>query len=112
MSGSQITVPSAGKWKEFAEREDGEEVVPEPSADHAKKKIWVSEAMISFSVYRHVYTFCGPYPYVEAVSKPANDIFPMHVTCGPMIFESTPYNFGYFKNPSKLFRSTPYTAHN
>jgi hypothetical protein len=67
--------------------------------------------MIPFSVNKRVYAFCGPYPDVEAVSQPVNDIFPLHVTCGPRIFESTPYNFGYFKNPSKIFRSAPYTAH-
>jgi hypothetical protein len=111
MSGDQITVPSVGKWKEFIIREDGEEVVLEPRGDHEKKKIWVSQVMIPFSVNRYVYTFCGPYPYVEVVSKPVNDIFPMHITCGPRIFESTPYNFGYFKNPSKLFRSARYIAH-
>jgi hypothetical protein len=28
-----------------------------------------------------------------------------------MLPVSRPYNFGYFKNPNKLFRSAPYTAH-
>jgi hypothetical protein len=92
MSEEQIVVPSAGKWKEFTVRDDGEELVPEPSGDQAKKKIWVSHVMISFYVNKHVYALCGPYPDAEAVSKPINDIFPMHVTCGPRIFESTPYN--------------------
>jgi hypothetical protein len=31
---------SAGKWKEFIVREDGEEVVPEPRGDQERKKIW------------------------------------------------------------------------
>jgi hypothetical protein len=33
-------IPFAGKWKEFSIREDGEEIVPEPVGDEAKKKIW------------------------------------------------------------------------
>jgi hypothetical protein len=40
-----------------------------------------------------------------------NGIFPKYVTCGRRIFEADPYHFGYFKNPIKLFRSAPYTAH-
>jgi hypothetical protein len=63
--------------------------------------------MIPFSVNRHVYAFCGPYPDAEAVSKPVNDIFPLHVTCGPRIFETTPYNFGYFKTLKNCFDLPP-----
>jgi hypothetical protein len=32
-------VPFAGKWKELLQREDGEEVVPDPVGDEATKKI-------------------------------------------------------------------------
>jgi hypothetical protein len=39
MSGDQIVVPSAGKWKEFIVWGDGEELVPEPSGDQERKKI-------------------------------------------------------------------------
>jgi hypothetical protein len=67
--------------------------------------------MIPFSMKKNVHSFCGPYPDAESVSKEVNDIFPNYVTCGPRIFETTPYHFGYFKNPIKLFRSAPYTAH-
>jgi hypothetical protein len=67
--------------------------------------------MIHFSESRSVYSFCGPYPDNEALSKPINDIFPLHVTCEPRIFNTNPYSFGYFKNPNKLFRSAPYTTH-
>jgi hypothetical protein len=81
-----LVVPFAGKWKEFIMHDDGEEIVPEPVGDEAKKKIWVSQVMIPFSVNMNVYAFCGPYPDAEAVSKPVNDIFPMYVTCGPRIF--------------------------
>jgi hypothetical protein len=111
MCEEQVEVPFPGKWKEFMVRDDGEEVVPEPQGDQSKKKIWVSQVMIPFSVYRYVYAFCGPFPDAEALSKHVNDIFPLHVTCEPRIFETTPYNFGYFKNPNKLFRSASYIAH-
>jgi hypothetical protein len=40
LSKEQIVMSSAGKWKEFIVREDGEEVVPEPRGDQERKKIW------------------------------------------------------------------------
>jgi hypothetical protein len=95
----------------FTVRNDGEKVVPEPHRDQSKKDIWASQVMIPFSVARSVYAFCGTFPDKEALSKHVNDIFPLHVTCEPRIFNTNPYNFGYFKNPNKLFRSAPYTAH-
>ncbi|KAK2402644.1 hypothetical protein QL285_052145 [Trifolium repens] len=104
-------IPFAGKWKEFLIREDGEEIIPETVGDEEKKKIWTSQVMIPFSVRKNTYAFCGPYPHVESLSEEVKKIFPNYVTCGPRIFETTPYHFGYFKNPAKLFRSTPYTAH-
>jgi hypothetical protein len=108
--GQPLVVPFAGKWKDFLISEDGEEMVPEPAGDESKK-IWVSQVMIPFSVNRNVYAFCGPYPDAESISQPVNEIFPMYVTCGPRLLESTPYNFGYLENPTKLFRSAPYIAH-
>jgi hypothetical protein len=62
-------VPFAGKWKEFLERDDGEEIVPEPVGDEATKKIWTSQVMIPFSVRKNVYAFCGPYLDAEIYSK-------------------------------------------
>jgi hypothetical protein len=96
-------VPFAGKWKEFLFREDGEEIIPEPTRNETTKKIWTAQIMIPFSMKKNVHSFCGPYPDAKSVSKEVNDIFPNFVTCGPRIFEVAPYHFGYFKNPIKLF---------
>ncbi|WJX77585.1 hypothetical protein P8452_60878 [Trifolium repens] len=105
-------IPTAGKWKDLRILEDGEEVVPEPSGTEAERKIWNSQLMIPFSIKKYDYAFCGPYPtHSETVSKEVNDIFPLHATCEPRIFSSTPYNFGYMKNALKIFRAAPYTAH-
>ena len=97
-------VPFAGKWKELLEREDGEEVVPEPMGSEPERQIWTAQIMIPFSVKKDTYAFCGPYPpRVEILSRVVNELFPKYVTCGPRIFETDPYHFGYFKNPIKLF---------
>jgi hypothetical protein len=111
-SNLDFDIPTAGKWKDLRILEDGEEVVPEPSGTEAERKIWNNQLMIPFSIKKCDYAFCGPYPtHSETVSKEVNDIFPLHVTCGPRIFDSTPYNFGYLKNALKIFRAAPYTAH-
>ncbi|WJX67184.1 hypothetical protein P8452_51676 [Trifolium repens] len=111
-SNLDFDVPTAGKWKDLRVLEDGEEVVPEPSGTEAERKIWNTQLMISFSIKKEDYAFCGPYPTrAEVISKEVSDIFPLHVTCGPRIFSSTPYNFGYMKNALKSFRAAPYTAH-
>ncbi|KAK2395775.1 hypothetical protein QL285_057480 [Trifolium repens] len=104
-------VPFAGRWKEPTEHDDGEEIVSEPVGDEAAKKIWTSQVMIPFSIRKNVYAFCGPYPGAEITSSDVAKFFPKYVTCGLRIFETDPYHFGYFKNPLKLFRSAPYTAH-
>jgi hypothetical protein len=104
MAGNQIQeVPFAGKWKKFLFRDDGEEIIPEPAGNEATKKIWTSQIMIPFSIKKNIHSFYGPYPDTESVSKEVNDIFPNYVTCGPRIFEVTPYHFRYFKNAIKLF---------
>jgi hypothetical protein len=111
-SNQTFEAPSAGKWKDLLIRKDGEEIVPEPVGSEPEKKIWTTQLMIPFSVKKDTYAFCGPYPpRAEILSKEVNDIFPKYVTCGPRIFEIDPYHFGYLKNPIKLFRSAPYTAH-
>jgi hypothetical protein len=105
-------VPSAGKWKDLLIREDGEEVVPEPVGSEPERQIWTAQIMIPFSVKKDTYAFCGPYPpRAKILSRVVNELFPKNVTCGPRIFETDPYHFGYFKNPIKLFRAAPYTAH-
>jgi hypothetical protein len=68
MSEEQAEIPFVGKWKDFTVRNDGEEAVPEPHGDQSKKKMWVSQVMIPFSVSRSIYAFCGPYPDAEALS--------------------------------------------
>ncbi|KAK2382418.1 hypothetical protein QL285_069954 [Trifolium repens] len=93
------------------ERDDGEDIVSEPVGDEATKKIWTSQVMIPFSMRKNVHAFCGPYPGAEITSSDIAKNFPKYVTCGPRIFETDPYHFGYYKNPIKLFRSAPYTAH-
>ncbi|KAK2449848.1 hypothetical protein QL285_009003 [Trifolium repens] len=111
-SNLDFNVPTAGKWKDLRVLEDGEEVVPEPSGTEAESKIWNTQLMIPFSIKKEDYAFCGPYPTrAEVISKEVSDIFPLHVTCEPRIFSSTPYNFGYMKNALKIFRAAPYTAH-
>jgi hypothetical protein len=111
-SNQDYEVPTAGKWKDLMMLEDGEEVVPEPSGSEAERKVWTAQLMIPFFVKKDHYAFCGPYPpHSEVISKEVNDLFPKYVTCGPRIFESDPYNFGYLKNSIKLFRAAPYTAH-
>ncbi|KAK2361529.1 Aminotransferase, plant mobile domain family protein [Trifolium repens] len=112
MASNHGEIPTAGKWKDLMILEDGEEVVPEPSGSEAERKIWTAQLMIPFSVKKDDYAFCGPYPpHSEVISKEVNDLFPKYVTCGPRIFESEPYNFGYLENSIKLFRAAPYTAH-
>jgi hypothetical protein len=92
--------------------EDGEEVIPEPVGSEPERKIWTAQLMIPFSLKKDTYAFCGPYPpRTEVLSKEVNGLFPKYVTCGPRIFEVDPYNFGYLKNPIKVFRVAPYTAH-
>jgi hypothetical protein len=111
-SNQDYEVPIAGKWKDLMVLEDGEEVIPEPTGTEAERKVWNAQLMIPFSVKKVDYAFCGPYPpHSETISKEVNAIFPLHVTCGPRVFESDPYNFGYLKNSLKLFRAAPYTAH-
>jgi hypothetical protein len=111
-SNVDFEIPTAGKWKDLRVLEDGEEVIPEPSGTEAERKIWASQLMIPFSLKKDAHAFCGPYPsHSETTSKEVNAIFPLHVTCGPRIFESNPYNFGYLKNALKIFRAAPYTAH-
>ncbi|WJX45812.1 hypothetical protein P8452_32665 [Trifolium repens] len=111
-SNMDFEIPSAGKWKDLLILEDGEEVVPEPAGFEPERKIWTTQLMIPFSVQKNDYAFCGPYPpHSEVISKEVNDLFPLHVTCGPRIFESNPYNFGYLKNSLKLFRAAPDVAH-
>jgi hypothetical protein len=83
-SNQDYEVPIAGKWKDLMVLEDGEEVVPEPTGAEAETKVWNAQLMIPF---------------------------PLHVTFGPKVFESDPYNFGYLKNSLKLFRTARYTAH-
>jgi hypothetical protein len=108
-SNQDYEVPIAGKWKDLRVLDDGEEVVPEPSGIEAEGKVWNTQLMIPFSVKKVDYAFCGPYPpHSEIISKEVNNIFPLHVTCGPRIFESGPYNLGYLKNSIKLFRAAPY----
>jgi hypothetical protein len=70
-------VPTAGKWKDFLIREDGEEIVPEPVGSEAERKIWTAQVMIPFFVKKDTYAFCGPYqPQAEIVSNEVNGIFP------------------------------------
>jgi hypothetical protein len=111
MSQEHLEVLFAGKWKSFTTINDGEQVVPEPDGSQENKEIWESEVMIPYSVGNSVYAYGGPLPDAEALSIKVNKIFPVHLTCEPRVFESEPYNFGYLKNPNKLFRSAPHIGH-
>ncbi|WJX34088.1 hypothetical protein P8452_22236 [Trifolium repens] len=111
-SNLNFEIPTAGKWKDLRILEDGEEAVLEPSGTEAERKIWNTQLMIPFSIKKEDHAFCGPYPTrSEVLAKEVNDLFPLHVTCGPRIFDSSPYNFGYLNNALKIFRAAPYTAH-
>ncbi|KAK2374211.1 hypothetical protein QL285_075189 [Trifolium repens] len=110
-SDQDFEIPSAGKWTDLMVLVNGEEVIPEPVGSERERKIWTTQLMFPFSLKKENYAFCGPYPpRTEVLSNEVNGLFPKYVTCGPRIFEIEPYNFGYLKNPLKVFRAAPYTA--